>query len=108
MTSPESGTVAQRALKHWAVLSALLLAIAISLGLGWYSTYEGNRNTINIQASCQQEYDFATVPLTATTSKAVLNIVADAHVYYLKVCGSRAGVLPKPDPRVAAIVATKR
>lgn len=94
--------------KRWFQLSGFLFIACVIMAVALFAVSRANKANSNIQASCQQEYDFATVPLTAQTSKAVLNIVADSHIYYLKVCDNRAGTLPKPDPRVAQIVAIKQ
>lgn len=89
-------------------LGAICVVAIILAAVGWLAWSAKSTATsasTGIQGSCEWWHDVAILPLTQTTSKTVLTLVADARIAYTKQdCAADTGQLPAPDPRVALLL----
>lgn len=64
-----------------------------------------NKANASVQASCQFWHDLAEVPSSATSTKTLFTILADARIAYAGLnCVRITGALPAPEPGVAALL----
>lgn len=84
-----------------AVFCTLLIIACGGLALGFLGERHANQANTAVAGSCQFYRDIAGVPISPTSSKALLVIIADARgAYDTAGCVQKHGPLPAPDPRV--------
>lgn len=97
--------VGPRVIYWWAAVCCVLVIAVGGLTTALLAGQRVDHTAHAVQGSCQFYRDLSAVPLTPTSSRALLTIIADARVAYDTAdCPLVKGKLPPPDPRVAALL----
>lgn len=106
MTADPNPTFATRAVARWSKFAALMFALVVILGVSLIAVFVAYQAERGVEGSCQVWHDLASLPLSQSTTKTGLQLVADGRVQFthLSCSTSKYGQLPPIDPRVAAVL----
>lgn len=106
MTETDAPSVLRKWSRRWFQLSAFLFLACVILAVALLAVVKANRAEQGVQGTCQVWHDLAWLPLSPTTTKTGLQLVADGRVQFTHLSCStvKYGPLPALDKRVADVL----